>query len=260
MSAPVPIGASVDAADVARFSAIAEDWWNPRGKFAPLHALNPLRLGFIRDRALARFQRNDRERAPFVGLRALDIGCGGGLICEPLARLGFAVTGLDASERNISFAKNHAASTGLDIDYRAGTAEELLALGVAPFDLVVSMEVVEHVADPGLFLRDCAQLTAAGGLMVIATLNRTLRSLSLGKIAAEHILRWVPVGTHDWRKFVRPDEIARYLANSGLRLEYPRGAKLDAFTGRWSLSEDVSINYFLAMTRDEPQADARGVA
>jgi 2-polyprenyl-6-hydroxyphenyl methylase/3-demethylubiquinone-9 3-methyltransferase len=243
---------SIDHADVARFSAIAEDWWNPRGKFAPLHALNPLRLSFIRERALARFHRDGRDRTPFHGLRALDVGCGGGLICEPLARLGFQMTGLDASERNVSFARLHAQTTGLDLDYRAGTAEELIASDEAPFDLVISMEVVEHVVDPGDFLRNCAALTAPGGLMIVATLNRTLKALALGKVAAEHLLRWLPAGTHDWRKFVRPDEVRAHLQGAGLQIEGPFGAKLDPLAGRWSMSSDVSINYFMSMSREMP--------
>ena len=240
---------SIDAADVARFSAIAEDWWNPRGKFAPLHALNPLRLGFIRERALARFDRQGRERSPFHGLRALDVGCGGGLLCEPLARLGFEVTGLDASERNVSVAGLHARAMGLAIDYRAGAVEDLLGQGEPAFDLVVSMEVVEHVTDPGAFLRDCAGLVAPGGLMIVATLNRTLKSLALGKIAAEHLLRWLPAGTHDWRKFVRPGEVRESLADAGMEIEGPFGARLDPLTGRWSISKDVSINYFMSLSR-----------
>ena len=249
MSVSDPVGKSIDDADVARFSAIAEDWWNPRGKFAPLHALNPVRLGFIRDQALARFHKEGRERAPFIGLRALDVGCGGGLICEPLARLGFTVTGLDASERNVSFARIHADAMGLDIDYRAGAVEDLIAGGQPAFDLVVTLEVVEHVLDPGGFLRDCAALVAPGGLMIVATLNRTLRSLALAKIAAEHLLRWLPAGTHDWRKFVSPDEMRAYLADAGLEIEGPFGAKLDPLAGRWSISEDVSINYFMSLSR-----------
>ena len=220
-----------------------------RSKFAPLHALNPVRLAFIRERALARFKREGRERAPFTGLRALDIGCGGGLICEPLARLGFAVTGLDASQRNISFASLHAQGAGLDIDYRAGTAEELVAAGEPAYDLVISMEVVEHVVAPDAFLRDCAALTAPGGLLVVATLNRTIKSLALAKIAAEHVLRWLPAGTHDWRKFVRPDEVRAYLANTGLEIEGPFGAKLDPLSGQWAISQDVSINYFMTLSR-----------
>jgi 2-polyprenyl-6-hydroxyphenyl methylase/3-demethylubiquinone-9 3-methyltransferase len=249
MSVFASSGKSIDAADVARFSAIAEDWWNPRGKFAPLHALNPLRLGFIRERALARFHRDGRERAPFVGLRALDVGCGGGLISEPLARLGFEVTGLDASERNVSVAQLHAEAMGLDVGYRTGTAEELLGSAEPAFDLVVSMEVVEHVLDPGGFLRDCADLIAPGGLMIVATLNRTLKSLALGKIAAEHLLRWLPPGTHDWRKFVRPNEVRTHLEGLGLTIEGPYGAELDPLTGRWRISQDVSINYFMSISR-----------
>jgi 2-polyprenyl-6-hydroxyphenyl methylase/3-demethylubiquinone-9 3-methyltransferase len=183
-------------------------------------------------------------------------GCGGGLLCEPLARLGFKVTGLDASERNVSVARLHAADMGLDIDYRAGTVEELLTQGAPMFDLVISMEVVEHVTEPGVFLRDCAYLTAPGGLMIVATLNRTLKSLALGKIAAEYLLRWLPAGTHDWRKFVRPGEIRAHLDGSGLSIEGPYGARLDPLTARWSMSTDVSINYFMAMSRAENQSAA----
>ncbi len=170
---PPPLATSIDPADVARFSAIAEDWWNPEGPFAPLHQLNPVRLAFIRERALAHFGLAGEARRPFAGLRALDIGCGGGLVCEPLARLGFAVTGVDASASNIDIARAHARAMGLEIDYRVATAEALLAEGGAPFDLVVNLEVVEHVADPGAFLRDCICLLSARGIMVLATLNRT---------------------------------------------------------------------------------------
>jgi len=240
---------SIDAADVARFSAMAAEWWDPKGKFAPLHRFNPLRLGFIRDRALARFGRDDRARAPFTGLRLLDIGCGGGLLCEPMARLGFSVTGVDASERNIAVAATHAKAGGLAIDYRAGAAEALLAAGEAGFDVVLNMEVIEHVADPGQFLRDCAQLLEPGGLMILATLNRTLASLALAKVGAEYVLRWLPAGTHDWRKFLKPVEIRDFLAGEDLSVEGPFGVGFDPLSGRWSLGSDARTNYMMTITK-----------
>jgi 2-polyprenyl-6-hydroxyphenyl methylase/3-demethylubiquinone-9 3-methyltransferase len=247
MSGFVSPVSSIDHADVERFSAIAAEWWDPRGKFAPLHALNPTRLAFIRERALVRFGRDGRDRAPFAGLRMLDVGCGGGLLCEPLARLGFSVTGLDASERNIATARVHAEERGLEIDYRVGTVEALLLANEAPMDLIVNMEVVEHVVDPGLFLRDSIRLLAPGGLMVLATLNRTLKSLSMAKIAAEHVLRWLPAGTHDWRKFVRPDEVREYLAGENVQIHGPIGLTFNPLTARWSTSSDTSINYVMAI-------------
>ena len=180
MSAPVPT--SIDPDDVARFSAIADDWWNPTGKFAPLHRFNPVRLAFIREQALAHFARDPKARSPFTGVRLLDIGCGGGLLCEPMARLGFTVTGVDASERNINTAAVHAAQQGLTIDYRASTAESLLEGGGERFDLILNMEVIEHVVDPAAYLKSCVGLMAPGGLMIVATLNRTLKALALAKL------------------------------------------------------------------------------
>jgi len=238
---------SIDPADVARFSAIAEAWWDSRGAFAPLHRLNPVRLAFIRDQALRRFARDAGERAPFGGLRLLDIGCGGGLLCEPMTRLGFTVTGVDASPRNVAIAAAHAAEGGLKIDYRAATAEDLLASGEAGFDLVLNMEVVEHVADPGAFLRDCARLLVPGGLMIVATLNRTLKSLALAKVGAEYVLRWLPAGTHDWRKFITPAELRGFLAGQDLEVAGPFGVAFDPLAGRWSRSSDSQVNYMMTI-------------
>ena len=240
---------SIDPAEVARFSAIAAEWWDPKGKFAALHRFNPVRLTFIRDQALARFGRDPGARRPFEGLRLLDIGCGGGLLSEPMARLGFAVTGVDASERNIGTARAHADEAGLDIDYRATTAEALLAEGEAPFDLVLNMEVIEHVADPGGYLRDCAGLLAPSGLMVLATLNRTLKALALAKVGAEYVLRWVPAGTHDWRRFLKPEEVAGFLEGEPVSVEGPFGVVYDPLRGRWSLSGDADVNYMMTVTR-----------
>jgi 2-polyprenyl-6-hydroxyphenyl methylase/3-demethylubiquinone-9 3-methyltransferase len=240
-----PAQSSIDPAEVERFSRIAAEWWDPRGKFAPLHKFNPVRLAFIREQALARFGRDGAERRPFEGLRLLDIGCGGGLLAEPMARLGFAVTAVDASERNIATARTHADEQGLSIDYRCATAEQLLAAGEPAFDLILNMEVVEHVADPGAYLRDCARLLAPGGLMVVATLNRTLKALALAKVGAEYVLRWLPAGTHDWRKFLKPEEVRGFLAGEAVAVEGPFGVAYDPLTGRWKRSADCDVNYMM---------------
>ena len=242
-------GTSVDVAEVERFSRLAEDWWNPRGKFAPLHRFNPVRLGFIRDRALSRFGRDPLARRPFEGLRLLDIGCGGGLLCEPMTRLGFEVTGVDASERNIGAAKAHAAGQGLATRYLCSTVETLLAEESEPFDLILNMEVIEHVADPAGFLRDGARLIAPGGLMIVATLNRTAKAMALGVIGAEHVLRWLPVGTHDWKRFVKPEEIRGWLASEPVQVEGPFGVSFNPLAGRWSQSGDSDVNYMMTVTR-----------
>jgi 2-polyprenyl-6-hydroxyphenyl methylase/3-demethylubiquinone-9 3-methyltransferase len=243
---------SVDPAEVERFSRIAAEWWDPKGKFAPLHRFNPVRLGFIREQALARFGRDPMARRPFEGFRLLDIGCGGGLLSEPMTRLGFAVTGVDASARNIGTAAAHAAEQGLVIDYRASTAEDLLASGEPAFDVILNMEVIEHVADPGEFLRTCGRLLAPGGLMVVATLNRTLKALALAKVGAEYVLRWLPAGTHDWSKFLKPDELRGFLDGEPLEVEGPYGVAYDPIGGRWSRGRDVDVNYMMLVKRPPP--------
>ncbi|MDR3506740.1 MAG: bifunctional 2-polyprenyl-6-hydroxyphenol methylase/3-demethylubiquinol 3-O-methyltransferase UbiG [Caulobacteraceae bacterium] len=242
-------GRSVDPEDVARFSRIAAEWWDPNGKFAPLHRFNPVRLDFIRQQALARFGRDPRARAPFEGLRLLDIGCGGGLLSEPMSRLGFTVTGVDASERNIGTAAAHAGESGLPITYRCATAEALVDEGAGPFDVILNMEVIEHVADPGDYLRSCAQLLAPGGLMIVATLNRTLKALALAKLGAEYVLRWLPPGTHDWNKFLHPEQIRVFLQDVPVEVKGPFGVTFDPLTGRWSLGTDTDINYMMTVTR-----------
>ncbi len=243
-----PQKSSIDPEEVARFSAMADDWWKQDGKFAPLHKFNPVRLGFIRDAALARFGRDGAVRQPFAGLTLLDIGCGGGLLSEPMSRLGFGVTGVDASSRNIGAASAHAASQNLTIDYRADTAEALLARGER-FDVVLNMEVIEHVADPGQFLRDTAAMLKPGGLMIVATLNRTLKSLALAKIGAEYVLRWVPAGTHDWNKFLKPQELIGFLAGVAVEVEGPFGVALDIPTWTWKRVADTDVNYMMTVKR-----------
>ncbi len=238
---------SIDPAEVARFSALAAQWWDPRGKFAPLHRLNPVRLGFIREQTLARFGRDAAARRPFEGLKLLDIGCGGGLVSEPMARLGFAVTAVDASEDGLGAARAHADAVRLSIDYRCATAEALLAESAGPFDVVLNMEVIEHVADPGQYLRDTARLIAPGGLMILATLNRTLKSLALGKIGAEYVLRWLPVGTHDWRRFLTPDDLRGFLASEPYAVEGPFGVAFEPLSGRWARSADAAVNYMMTV-------------
>ena len=250
MSSPAAARSSIDPAEVERFSRIAAEWWDPRGKFAPLHKFNPVRLAFIRDQGLYRFRRDSTASRPFEGLRLLDIGCGGGLLSEPMTRLGFQVTGVDASERNIGTASAHAAEQGLDIDYRASTAEALIEAGEPAFDVILNMEVIEHVADPGEYLRSCAQLLKPGGLMIVATLNRTLKAFALAKFGAEYVLRWLPIGTHDWNKFLTPDELRGFLSGQPVTVDGPFGVVFNPLAGKWTESSDVGVNYMMTVVRD----------
>jgi 2-polyprenyl-6-hydroxyphenyl methylase/3-demethylubiquinone-9 3-methyltransferase len=248
MSAPARKTASVDPAEVEKFSVMAAEWWDPSGKFAPLHKFNPIRLSFIRDTTAAHFGRNGKSPKPFEGLSLLDIGCGGGLLSEPMARMGFAVTGVDPSEKNIGTAKAHAAQTGTAIAYRAADAESLVAEGAA-FDVVLNMEVVEHVADLKAYLGSTAALVKPGGLMFVATLNKTLKALALAKVAAEYILGWLPPGTHDWDKFVAPHKLRAMLEDAGLNILKTQGVSFDPLRWDWQLSADTDVNYIVVAGR-----------
>ena len=237
---------SIDPGEVAKFSAMAAEWWDPAGKFAPLHKFNPVRLGFIREVTGAHFGRQGLK--PFQGLSLLDIGCGGGLLSEPMARLGFAVLGADASEKNLKTAAAHAVSSGVEIDYRVATAESLAADGRA-FDVVLNMEVIEHVADLPGYLGACARLVKTGGLMFVATLNKTLKSLALAKIGAEDVLRWLPPGTHDWNRFVEPRRLQAMLEEAGLKVLKTQGVAFDPLAWNWRLSADTDVNYMVVAGR-----------
>jgi 2-polyprenyl-6-hydroxyphenyl methylase / 3-demethylubiquinone-9 3-methyltransferase len=239
---------TADAAEIAHFDALAETWWDPHGEMRALHMINPVRLGYIRDAACRHFRRDPKALDCLRGLRILDIGCGAGVLSEPLARIGAAVVGADAAETSIEVAKRHAAGSGLDIDYRAVTAEVLADAGER-FDIVLAMEVVEHVADVDLFVRRCAEMIKAGGLMIVATINRTLKSFALAIVGAEYILRLLPRGTHHWDKLVRPDELETALEENGLKVADERGVVLNIFTGEMQLSDDVDVNYMVVAER-----------
>lgn len=232
---------TASADEVARFQAIADAWWDAEGKFKPLHQLNPPRLEFLRDIAAAHFGRDAAQDRPFEGLTLLDVGCGGGLLCEPLTRLGFKVTGVDAGEKNIGVAKLHAAQSGLDIDYRTATPEQL----DGQFDVVMSMEVVEHVPDVNVFLAATADRLKPGGLFFGATLNRTAKSYALAILGAEYVLRWLPRGTHDWKKFVKPSEFATALRRAGVETKGFEGIRFDLVHDRWQRCPGIDVNYLL---------------
>src|SRR5215212_404972 len=244
---------TVDAAEVARFSALAAEWWDPHGKMAPLHKFNPVRLAYIRDRLVAHFGRDGKRLDSLKGLRILDIGCGGGVLSEPLARLGASVVGADPALANIEVARRHAASSNLNVDYRCTSAEDL-ADAHERFDVVLAMEVVEHVVDLSAFVRRCAEMVRPGGLMVIATLNRTLKSFALAIVGAEYILRWLPRGTHRWDKFVTPGELEAALDRAGLEPLDRKGMVYDLFADAWRLAGDTDVNYLV--TAEKPALPA----
>jgi 2-polyprenyl-6-hydroxyphenyl methylase/3-demethylubiquinone-9 3-methyltransferase len=242
---------TVDPAEIEKFQRMAADWWDPNGKFKPLHMLNPCRLDYICAQIAAEFDRDLTRPRPFAGLRLLDIGCGGGLLSEPMARLAASVVGADAAERNIPVAQLHAGASGLEIDYRATTAEALASAGEA-FDVVLNMEVVEHVADPLAFLTACHALLKPGGLMICSTLNRNAKSFAMAIIGAEWVMRWLPKGTHDWARFITPDELAALLVKAGLAPVDRKGMVFNPVAWSWSLSDrDLSVNYVTASLRRE---------
>lgn len=257
---------TVDEAEILKFENMAEAWWDPTGAFKPLHDLNPVRIAFIRDQILQHFALNSdtvmgnsdktsgsnapAPARPFHGLRILDIGCGGGLLCEPMARLGAEIVGVDAALRNIEIAKTHAQNIGLTIDYRHSTAEQLASDG-EKFDIVLNMEVVEHVANVDAFIDATAQLVRPDGMMFMATLNRTAKSYALAIVGAEYVMRWLPVGTHDWKKFIRPSELARSLRAAGMRVSSLSGLTYNPLTSVWALNQrDLAVNYMAVATHD----------
>ncbi len=242
---------TVDAAEVERFSALAAEWWDPRGRMAVLHRFNPVRLGFIKAAACRRFGRDAKRLDALSGLRLLDIGCGGGILSEPLARLSAEVVGADPSQANIEAARLHAAEAGVTVDYRATTAEALADDGER-FDVVLAMEVVEHVADLSLFVKRCAEMVKPGGLMITATINRTLKSFAFAIVGAEYVLGWLPRGTHRWDKFVTPNELEAVLERHGLAVIDQTGVIYNLIADRWQLAGDMDVNYMVVAARDGP--------
>jgi 2-polyprenyl-6-hydroxyphenyl methylase / 3-demethylubiquinone-9 3-methyltransferase len=240
---------TVDPSEVAKFEAMAAEWWDPTGKFKPLHMMNPVRLDYITSQIAAEFSRDLTDNLPFKGLRILDIGCGGGLLSEPMARLGAEVVGADAAERNIPVAQVHAEQSGLKIDYRHTTAEAMAEAG-EQFDAVLNMEVVEHVASPIDYLTACHNLLKPGGLMIASTINRNPKSYMVAIVGAERVMRWLPVGTHDWRKFITPAELEELITRAGLRPVDKKGFVFNPITWTWSISSrDLSVNYVTASVR-----------
>ncbi len=239
------MAANLDPEEVRHFAEMADDWWNAEGSFKPLHRINPVRLSYIRDRLCRRFQRDAKAASPLSGLSVLDIGCGGGLICEPLRRLGADMTGIDPAAESIAVARTHAERVGLDIAYEAATAEELAARE-HQFDAVLAMEVVEHVPDVPGFVAGIAPLVKPGGMMILSTINRTLKAYALAIVAAEYVLRWVPAGTHQWDRFVTPDELNLALRRAGLKPDDVSGMTYNPLTDEWRLSRDSDVNYFVA--------------
>ena len=242
---------TVDPAEIAKFEAMAAEWWDLEGKFKPLHMLNPTRLDYITSQIAAEFDRNLSDDAPFAGLRILDIGCGGGLLCEPMARLGATVVGADAAERNIPVAQIHAEQSGLEIDYRFTTAEAMAAAG-EHFDVVLNMEVVEHVADPLSYLTACQQLLKPGGLHICSTINRNPKSFAMAIVGAEYVMRWLPKGTHEWNKFITPEELFDLMTQAGLNPVDRKGFKFNFLQFTWSISaSDLLVNYVTAALKPQ---------
>lgn len=247
-TAATPGQTTLDPAEIARFERMAAEWWDANGKFRPLHQLGPARLTFIRDEILRHFGRPAGGLRPLTGLSLLDIGCGGGLISEPLARLGAKATGLDPGTENIEVARRHAEGQGLAIDYRVGTAEAVVAAGES-FDVVCCLEVVEHVPDVAAFLATCGRLVRPGGLMLLSTINRTLKAYMLAIVGAEYVLRWLPVGTHQWDRFVTPEELGKHLASAGMDAPHFKGMTYNPLADTWTLGDDTDVNYLAASAK-----------
>jgi 2-polyprenyl-6-hydroxyphenyl methylase / 3-demethylubiquinone-9 3-methyltransferase len=241
---PPDLHASLDPAEVEKFSKMAAEWWNPKGKFGVLHVFNPVRLHYIKEQVCARFARDPFERQPFNGLRFLDIGCGGGLLSEPMARLGATVVGVDPSEKNVTTATVHAREQELDIDYRTGTAESL-EITNEKFDVILNMEVIEHVADPQAFTKTCCAMLKPEGLMFVATLNRTLKSFAFGIVGAEYVLGWLPKGTHHWEKFIKPEELKTWLTGNNVAVKAETGVVYHPLANEWRRARDMDVNYML---------------
>jgi 2-polyprenyl-6-hydroxyphenyl methylase/3-demethylubiquinone-9 3-methyltransferase len=235
---------SLDPAEVEKFSKLAAEWWNPKGRMGVLHKFNPVRLAWIKEQVCARKGLDPYAREPFKGLRILDIGCGGGLLTEPMARLGAAAVGVDPSEKNIKTAQVHAAEMELEIDYRVGKAEDLAEAG-EKFDVILNMEVIEHVAMPQYFLKSCCSMLPQGGLMFVATLNRTLKSFGLAIVGAEYVLRWLPKGTHEWEKFIKPEELKGWLSGNGVEVKAESGVTYHPLAGAWRQARDMDVNYMV---------------
>jgi 2-polyprenyl-6-hydroxyphenyl methylase/3-demethylubiquinone-9 3-methyltransferase len=247
------VTSTIDPSELAKFTAMAADWWNPDGQFKPLHKFNPTRLAYIHNKLCGQFDRDPNTAKPLTGLRLLDIGCGGGLLSEPMARLGAEVVGADAAEANIKTAALHAEQQNLDIDYRAMTAEELVTQGEM-FDAILNMEVIEHVADPPAFMTACSQLMKPEAIMFLATLNRTLKAFALAIVGAEYVLRWLPRGTHDWEKFITPKELDDMAAKAGLEVYSSTGVSFNPLTDKWRQTGDMSVNYMGVARKARPQS------
>jgi len=235
---------TVNDEEIAKFAAMAEEWWDPKGKFKPLHKFNPVRLAYVRDKAVEHFGRDGHQMRPLEGLKIVDIGCGGGLLCEPMARLGATIVGADAAERNVRIAQLHADQAGLTIDYRGTTAEALAAAGER-FDIVLNMEVVEHVDNVPLYMKSCADLVAPGGLLFTATINRTARAMAFAIIGAEYVLGWLPRGTHSYEKFLTPDEVTALIERNGMQVIDRTGVVFHPLADEWRQSRDMGINYMV---------------
>lgn len=248
MNTDIKNSSGLDERELATFRAAASDWWKPDGKFKPLHALGPVRMEFIRDHAARHFGRDARSLKPFSGLSIADVGCGGGLLCEPMARLGGQVTGIDPLPESIDVAQRHAEDQGLTIRYLAGEAADLARQGDS-FDLVVSMEVVEHVPDASAFIRDCAAILKPGGLLLLSTINRTAKSYAFAIVGAEYVLQWLPKGTHRWEKFITPAELEAACTEAGLTWLEASGCVFNALSGGWRISDNVAVNYFAAASK-----------